>query len=94
MRPITVLNGIIMGSCAAIFLGISVTLIIFLLLSPENPSLQREFALLRIYDALFAGLLLLSALAFIGQLLLKKWRWWAQGALVAGLAGAILYLLP
>lgn len=94
MRPITVLNGIVMGSCGSILIGISVTLVIFLVLGPENPSLQRELGPLSLYAAIFAGLTALSAWAFVGQLLMKRWRWWAQAALLSGLVGATLYLLP
>ena len=94
MRPITVLNGIIMGSCGSIFIGIAVTLVIFLILGPENPSLQRELGPLSLYAAIFAGLTALSVLAFVGQLLLKPWRWWSQGAILAAATGVVFYLLP
>lgn len=94
MRPITVLNGIIMGSCGSIFLGIAVTLVIFLFLGPDEPRLQRELGPLSLYAGIFAILTALSAWAFLGQLLLKPWRWWAQGVLLAGVAGAVFYLLP
>lgn len=94
MRPITVLNGIIMGSCGSIFIGTGVTLVIFLFLDTDSPRLQRELAPLMLYAAMFAVLTALSAWAFLGQLLMKSWRWWAQGILFAGLAAAIFYLLP
>ena len=94
MRPITVLNGIIMGSCMSIFIGIGVTLVIFLFLAPENPSLQRELGPLSVYAAIFAVLSVIAAWAFIGQLLLKGWRWWAQTVLLAAGAAAVFYLLP
>lgn len=94
MRPITVMNGIILGSCGSIFIGIAVTLVIFLMLAPENPSLQRELAPLTGYGLIFLVLTALSAWAFVGQLLLKSWRWWAQGILLAGIAATVIYLLP
>lgn len=94
MRPITVLNGIILGSCGAIFIGIAVTLLIFLLLSPENPSLRRELGPLTVYAGIFAGMTALSAWAFLGQLLLKPWRWWAQAAMLLGGTASVYYLLP
>ncbi|HLU62577.1 MAG TPA: hypothetical protein VKZ99_09565 [Gammaproteobacteria bacterium] len=94
MRPITVLNGIVLGSCGSIFLGIAVTLLIFVLLGPENPSLQRELGPLTLYALIFLGLTLLSALAFVGQLLLKPWRWWAQAVMLAAATAAVWYLLP
>lgn len=93
MRPITVLNGIIMGSCGSIFLGIAVTLVIFLFLGTDEPRLQRELGPLSLYAVMFAALTALSAWAFLGQLLLKPWRWWSQAVLLAALAGAIFYLL-
>lgn len=94
MRPITVLNGIVMGSCGSILLGISVTLLIFLILGPENPSLQRELQPLSIYAGIFLGLTAVSAWAFVGQLLLKSWRWWAETAMLVAIGGAVYYLLP
>jgi len=93
MRPITVLNGIIMGSCGSIFLGIAVTLVIFLFLGAEHPTLQREITPLATYAAIFAVLTALAVWAFLGQLLLKPWRWWSQTALLAGVASAVFYLL-
>lgn len=94
MRPITVLTGIIMGSSLSIFLGIAVTLVIFLFLGPENPSLRRELGPLSVYAAIFAALTGLSVWTFYGQLLLKRWRWWAQAALLLAIAGTVFYLLP
>ena len=94
MRPITVLNGIIMGSCGSIFIGIAVTLVIFLVLGPENPSLQRELGPLTLYAAMFAALTGLSAWAFVGQLLLKSWRWWAQAVMLVAVTAVVFYLLP
>lgn len=94
MRPITVLNGIIMGSCGSIFTGIAVTLVIFLVIGPENPSLQRELGPLLRYAAIFLALTGLSTVAFIGQLLLKRWRWWAQGVMLVAVSAAVVYLLP
>lgn len=94
MRPITVLNGIILGSCGSIFIGVAVTLVIFLILAPENPSLQRELQPLMTYGVIFLILTGLSAWAFVGQLLLKSWRWWAQGVLLLAGIAAVFYLLP
>lgn len=94
MRPITVLNGILLGSCGSIFLGVAVTLLIFLILGPENPSLKRELGPLGVYALIFLGMTAVSGWAFVGQLLLKPWRWWAQGVLVVTATGVIWYLLP
>lgn len=94
MRPITVINGIILGSCLAIFLGLGVTLFIFLLLAPENPSLQRELAPLGVYTGIFGGMTGTAALAFYGQLKRLAWRWLAEAVLLAAGTATVLYLLP
>lgn len=94
MRPLTVLNGIIFGSCVSIFIGIAVTWLLFQLLAPENPSLQLELETLGVYALLFLGLVLVSGVAFLGQLLRKSWRWWAEAALLVAGSLAVFYLLP
>ncbi|HEX6928930.1 MAG TPA: hypothetical protein VF267_06750 [Gammaproteobacteria bacterium] len=83
-----------MGSCGSIFVGIAVTLVIFLVLSPDNPSLQRELGPLSVYAGIFAMLTALSALSFMGHLLTKAWRWWAQAVLLVAGAAAVYYLMP
>ncbi len=72
----------------------SMRLVIFLVLGPENPSLQRELGPLTLYAAMFAALTGLSAWAFVGQLLLKSWRWWAQAVMLVAVAAVVFYLLP
>jgi hypothetical protein len=94
MRPLTVLNGIIFGSCLSIFIGLAVTLLLFSLLAPENPSLDQELGPLSVYTSLFFGMALVSGFAFTGQMLRSNWRWWAEGALVLSGTGAVFYLLP
>ncbi len=94
MRPITVLNGILFGSCVALFLGTSVTLLIFLIIGPETPSIKAELGSLSMYAGIFLGMMLLSGGSFYGHLRKRAWRWWSQAFTLAGLAGSILYLLP
>ncbi|MDX1443309.1 MAG: hypothetical protein R3270_05965 [Gammaproteobacteria bacterium] len=94
MRPLTALNGIIFGSCLSIFIGLAVTLLLFSLLAPENPSLQVELGPLGIYTLVFLGMASISGVAFLGQLKRSTWRWWAEGALALAGAGTVLFLLP
>lgn len=94
MRPLTVLNGIIFGSCLSIFIGLGVTLLLFTLLAPENPSLQLELEPLGVYTLVFFGMAFVSGVAFIGQMMRKAWRWWAEAVLAVAGTGAVLFLLP
>lgn len=92
MRPLTVLTGIILGSSAATLFGLVATLIVFLVLSGETPRFREELPLLAGFVAIFVGLTALAAVSFIGQARHRPWRWWAQLAMWAALAGlAALY---
>ena len=43
MRPLTVVNAIILGSAAAITFGLTAVLIIYLILRGQHPQLASEF---------------------------------------------------
>lgn len=94
MRPITVLNGILFGSCVALFLGTAVTLLIFVIIGPETPSIKAELDSLTVFAVIFLGMLLLSGGSFYGHLRMRPWRWWSQAFTLAGLAATVYYLLP
>lgn len=92
MRPLTVLNAIVLGSSVAITFGLCSTLIIFLVLSGETPRFREELPLLARYAAIFVGLTALAAVSFIGQVRNRPWRRWAQVAMWGTLGGlALLY---
>lgn len=92
MRPLTVLNAIVLGSAVATTFGLGATLIVFLILSGETPRFREEMPLLAGYLAIFVGLTAVAAISFIGQARVTSWRRWAQGALWGFLAGlAVLY---
>lgn len=92
MRPLTVLNAIVLGSSVAITFGLVATLIIFLVLSGETPRFREELPLLARYAAIFVGLTTLAAVSFIGLARNRPWRRWAHLAMWATLAGlALLY---
>lgn len=89
MRPMTMLNGVLLASSFAISMGLIVVWLISLLLQSSHPELGDNFGVLTRSAAAFAGLTVVAAVAFGGQLRLKPWRWWAQAALVLGLAAAL-----
>ena len=93
MRPLAVVNGMLLGSLGAIFLSLAVVVLIFVLLAAENPYLREELPTLVINTAGFGALAAISAIAFVGQLKLSPWRWYAEAALVMGLLGMAFYFL-
>ena len=94
MRPVTVLNGVIFGSCLSIFLGLAVTGVIFALLASEHPSLEAEFEPLLVSTVLFAILAGISGTSFWMHLKQHAGRWFAQAVLLAVLALTVWYYLP
>jgi hypothetical protein len=92
VRPLTVLTGIVLGSCVATTFGLAATLVVFLVLLGEHPQFRAELPLLALYVVIFATLTALAALGFVGLARQRSWRGWAQGALWTSLAGlAALY---
>jgi hypothetical protein len=92
MRPLAVLNAIVFGSAAAITFGLLGVVVIFLVLKGSNPALNGEFPALLRSSAVFAVLAAVSGASLLGLLKTLKWRWWAQLAMWAVVAGiAILY---
>lgn len=68
MRPLTALLGIVLGSAVAIFAGLSMTLVVYLLLPEYRDRLSGEFApLLRAigWTAVLSGA---AAAAFVAEL--------------------------
>lgn len=89
MRPVTMLNGVLLASSFAISLGLLVVWLISLLLRPSHPELGTNFPVLTQAALAFGVTTVFAAVAFIGQLHNKSWRWWAELALVAVLVSAL-----
>ena len=85
MRPLTMITGILFGSCAAITISLALVLVVFLLLGDEHPRLQHEFRPL-----------VSSLLIFLGMTMLigHRARFVAQGFLWLGLLGTAWYYWP
>jgi len=92
MGPLAVLNAIVFGSAAAITFGLAGVVVIFLVLKGSNPELSGEFPTLLRSSAVFAVLAAVSGASLLALLKTLRWRWLAQAAMWAMLAGiAILY---
>jgi hypothetical protein len=81
MRPLTVVNAIILGSAAAITFGLTAVLIIYLILKDRHPQLAQEFGPLLRSAGQFAVLTIVSGVSFVAMLKTLRWRWVAQAAM-------------
>ena len=94
MRPLTVITGILLGSCLSISISLALVLVVFLVLAGEHPRLQTEFRPLLISTMIFLGMTTISAGSFY-SLIIRHWaRFWAQGLMWLGLAGTAWYYWP
>jgi len=94
MRPLTVITGILLGSCFSIALSLAMVLIVFLVLADEYPRLQYEFSALLRSMLVFMGMTVLTAGSFYSLVKMTQWRNWSQGLMWLGFAGTVWYYLP
>jgi hypothetical protein len=94
MRPLTVITGILLGSCLAITVSLAAVLVVFLILGDDYPRVQHEFSSLVSSISIFFGMTTISALSFYALLINHALRFWAQAMLWAGVAVTIFYFLP
>jgi uncharacterized membrane protein len=81
MRPLTVVNAIVLGSAAAITFGLTAVLVIYLILKDRHPQLAQEFGPLLRSSGQFAVLTIVAGASFIAQLKSLPWRRIAQAAM-------------
>ena len=94
MRPLTAINGILLGSCVAIIVSLTAVLVVFLILGDDYPRLQTEFNALVASLLIFLGMTAISAASFYTLLINHKWRHIAQAVLWGGVVATTLYYLP
>lgn len=94
MRPLTVITGILLGSCTAITVSLGAVLVIFLVLGDEHPRLRAEFPGLIDSLLIFSAMTFISALSFYSLLIRHAWRGLAQAAMWLGLAATGFYYWP
>lgn len=97
MRPLTFINGVILGSAASLGGAIGVILF-FRWVMTLDPTLDQtvvqanlQFGTLLTDMLLFLALTALAALAFWGELRERRWRAVADLALAAGLAAVFIW---
>ena len=94
MRPLTVISGIILGSCLSIAVSLTVVCIIFLVLGDEYPRLQQEFEPLLMSVVLFTFMTGIAGWSFWALIKNRSDKWLGQGAMWLGLAGIAAYYWP
>ena len=94
MRPLTVITGIVLGSCLAITVSLAAVLLVFLFLGDEYPRVQDEFKPLTSSVLLFFGMTTISAASFYSLLINHPARIFAQLLLWLGIVATVWYSLP
>lgn len=94
MRPLTMITGILLGSCLAISVSLAMVLIVFLVLGDEHPRLQHEFRPLLTSMLIFLGMTVISAASFYSLIINHRARVWAQGLMWLGMAATTWYYWP
>lgn len=94
MRPLTVITGIVLGSCLSITVSLGAVIIVFWVLGPENPRIAHESEGLVTSTLIFFSLTAISAMSFYSLLKDQRFRRWWQGGMWLGLAFTVFYFLP
>ena len=94
MRPLTVITGIVAGSCLSIAVSLAAVFFVYLILGDEYPRVRHEFKPLLASMSIFLGMTAISALSFYTLLFNHKAARWLQLAMWAGLAATAYYYSP
>lgn len=94
MRPLTVINGFLLGSCLSIALSLAMVLVVYLVIGTGEPRIRDEMAPLTYSLLIFMGMTAISGASFFGLATGRRWRWPAQAVLLAGLVATGWYYWP
>ena len=94
MQPLAIITGILLGTSAAIAIGLSVVRFLFFILAAEHPRLASEFGALAISTVIFVTLTAICATSFFATIRKTSWRLVAQASMWLGLTVTVLYYLP
>ncbi len=94
MRPLTVITGILLGSCLAITVSLAAVLVIFLFLGDDYPRVQHEFDSLVASVGIFVVMTIICGASFYSLVINHATRYWAQLLMWAGVAATTWYYLP
>lgn len=94
MRPLMVINGILLGSCLSIAVSLAMVLIVFVIIGDDYPRVQHEFKPLLISLFIFLGMTTISAASFYALLTGHGKRRSLQALMWLGLAATGWYYWP
>jgi hypothetical protein len=94
LRPLAVINGIVLGCCLSISVSLAAVMFVYLLLGDEYPRLQAEFRPLLASMLIFLGMTVISGASFYTLLTKRKIRTALQIAMWAGLLATTWYYIP
>ncbi|MGI9272312.1 MAG: hypothetical protein ACR2QT_11090 [Woeseiaceae bacterium] len=94
MRPLAVVNGIVLGSCASIAVSLLAVMVVYIILGDEYPRVQDEFRPLLASTLIFLGMTVISAASFYSLLVNHKTAPYLQAILLAGLFATGWYYWP
>lgn len=94
MKPLTVVTGIVLGTCLSIAVSLAAVLLMFVVLSDEYPRLEHEFRALIESLAIFTAMTAISAVSFYWMLINHPKRLLAQAVMWLGLVAAGFALWP
>ncbi len=94
MRPLTVITGMLLGSCLAITVSLAAVLVVFLILGDDYPRLQHEFRPLSFSLLIFFGMTIISAVSFYTLLINHRSRWFGQLLMWMGVGDTSWYYMP
>jgi len=94
MKPLTVVTGIVLGTCLSIAVSLAAVLTMFVILGEEYPRLEHEFRALIISSAIFTAMTAISAVSFYWMLIAHPARFAAQAAMWLGIAATGVFFWP
>jgi hypothetical protein len=94
MRPLAVINGIVLGCCLSISVSLAAVMFVYMLLGDDYPRLQAEFRPLLASILIFLGMTAISGASFYTLLTKRKFRTALQIAMWAGLLATSWHYIP
>ncbi|HSD69770.1 MAG TPA: hypothetical protein VLB07_09455 [Woeseiaceae bacterium] len=94
MGPLTVINGILLGSCVSIAFSLAAVLLMFLVVGKDDPQLAHEFPKLVGSLLIFLCMTAISGTSFYLLIRRHRARWIAQSLLWVGVLATGCYYWP
>ena len=94
MRPLMVINGILLGSALSIAVSLAMVYVVFLVIGDDYPRVLDEKEPLVVSIFIFTGMTIISALSFYTLAKKHPQRQVAQALMWLGLAATAWYYWP